>query len=174
MKCTELLLQDHKLILRALDVLEQMAKRVERHEPLEHDDVEVVLQFLRVFGDDFHQAREESALFPELLRDVHAQEPSLRQMLFEHDQERSLVEGLEDALYTKNGKQFTQFAIRLVELLRNHVHKEDSVLFGIVDRLLSAQQDAQIVKEFEKFHLDPVLVRQLEQLERKYIRKAAA
>jgi hemerythrin-like domain-containing protein len=173
MKCTDLLLQDHKLIGRALDVLEQMAKRVERLEPVEHDDIESVLRFLRKFGDDIHQAREESALFPELLRNPHAQEPSLRQILFEHDQERSLVEGVEDALYTKNGKQFVQFANHLVELLRNHIRKEDSVLFVIAERLLSAEQDERIIAELEKYNLEPILTRELQELESKYIRKAA-
>jgi len=39
MKCTDLLGQEHKIILRALDVLGEMAKRVEKHQALEHDDV---------------------------------------------------------------------------------------------------------------------------------------
>lgn len=173
MKCTDLLLQDHKLIARALDVLEQMARRVERHHPIEHDDVECVLRFLRKFGDDIHQAREESGLFPELLRSFQAQEPSLKQMLFEHDQERSLVEGVEEALYMKNGRQFVEFANHLIELLRNHLRKEDAGLFVIVDRLLSAEQDERIVAELDKYHFEPILTRELQQLEEKYIRKVA-
>lgn len=173
MKCTDILLQDHKLMLRALDVLEQMAKRVERHEALEHDDVDAVLRFLRVFGDDFHQSREESGLFPELLRKAHGQEAPLRQMLFEHEQERSLVEGLEDSLYTKNGKEFAHFAHRLIELLRNHVRKEDNILFGITERMLTKEQDEQVVAQFEKFALAPGILRDLQELEWKYLRKAA-
>jgi hemerythrin-like domain-containing protein len=173
MKCTDLLLDDHKLLLRALEVLEQMAKRVENHEPLEHDDVEIVLRFLRVFGDDFHQSREESALFPELLRTAHGQETPLRQMLFEHDQERSLVEGLEDALYTKNGTEFAHFANRLVELLRSHVRKEDNMLFAITERLLSPEQDDRVVALFEKFQMNPAILRDVQELESKYMRKAA-
>ena len=89
MKCTELLIQDHKAILRALAVLEQMANRVEDHQPLEHDDVETILRFLRSFADEYHQGKEESALFPELRRTKNVNDPALRQMLFEHDQERS-------------------------------------------------------------------------------------
>src|SRR6516164_4550030 len=103
MKCTELLIQDHKTILRALDILDQMADRVENHKVVEHDDVETILRFLRTFADEYHQGKEESALFPELRRTLTGYDPALRQMLFEHDQERSLVEAIEDALFTKKG-----------------------------------------------------------------------
>jgi len=75
-----------------------MAGRVERDQPVEADeadDIETILRFLRVFADDHHQAKEESALFPELRRTSAGNQGPLRQMTFEHDQERSLVEGLE-------------------------------------------------------------------------------
>ena len=93
MKCTDLLFQDHKIILRCLDVLEHMAARVQNDQPFETEDLQAVLRFLRTFTDDHHQTKEESALFPELRRTSAAQEGPLRHMLFEHDQERSLVEG---------------------------------------------------------------------------------
>src|SRR6185295_19757773 len=97
MKCTDLLMQDHKVILRSLHVLECMEARVEEHETLDMQDVETLLRFLRRFGDDYHQTKEESALFPELLRSSSRQNDVLRQMLFEHDQERSLTGALEEA-----------------------------------------------------------------------------
>ena len=102
MKCTDLLIQDHKIILRCLDVLQQMALCVEKGQPPVEQDVVTLLGFLRTFADEHHQMKEESALFPELLRASSKQDGPLRQMLFEHDQERSLVEGLEDSLFTKH------------------------------------------------------------------------
>ena len=68
MKCTDLLIQEHKIILRALDVLDHMATRVENSQLVAFEDVETLLRFLRGFADDHHQAQEESALFPELMR----------------------------------------------------------------------------------------------------------
>lgn len=172
MKCTDLLIQDHKAILRALDVLEQMAKRIEDHHPFEHDDVEAVLRFLRSFADDYHQGKEESALFPELRR-VLPQGP-VRQILFEHDQERSLVDGIEDALFTKRGQEFVHFAHRLIQLMRDHVRKEDIVLFEIVGRAFTREQDESVAAEFGKFEINPVFLSDLQALERKYLKKKAA
>ena len=173
MKCTNLLIEDHKIILRALDVLEQMAKRVENHQVLEHDDIETVLRFLRSFADDYHQGKEESALFPEVRR-VLAPEGPVRQMLFEHDQERSLVDGIEDALFTKKGFEFVQFSNRLIDLMRDHVRKENDILFGIIELLLSPEQDESVVAQFESFTVDAASVQDLRGLEAKYLSRKVA
>ena len=173
MKCTDLLIQDHKVILRCLDVLQQMATNVEKGEHPAEEDVVKLLRFLRVFADENHQLKEESALFPELRRVCCAQEGPLRQMLFEHDQERSLVEAIEDSLYTRNGVDFAHFANRLAGLIRNHIYKEDHILFEIVDRSLSPEQDEKVVAEFDKYQVNPSFLADLRRLERTYVRKAA-
>ena len=173
MKCTDLLIHDHKIILRALDVLEHMGKRVERDQTVEQEDVEFLLRFLREFADDHHQVKEESALFPELRRTCSKEDGTVRQMLFEHDQERSLVEALEEALYTKKHDEFVYFADRYVSLIRNHVYKEDYILFEIVERSLSAEQDAKVSSELSKFPVNREVFADLRRLERKYVRKVA-
>jgi hemerythrin-like domain-containing protein len=173
MKCTDLLIQEHKIILRALNVLDQMAARVEEDQPVEAQDVETILRFLRAFADEHHQAKEESALFPELMRTSAANEGPLRQMIFEHDQERSLVEGLEDSLRTKKGLEFVQLANRLTQLIRTHIRKEDYILFDIADRSLSAVQDERVTAELNKFQVDLNFLSDLRRLEWTYLRRVA-
>ena len=173
MKCTNHLMQEHKVILRALNILEQMGLCVEKHETVSIEDVEVLLRFLRRFADDYHQTKEESALFPELRRSSSEQNAALRQMLFEHDQERSLVSALEEALYTRKGPEFTHFANAYVVLIRSHIKKEDTILFDIVERSLSAEQDQSVMAEFVKYQINPDCLADLNRLEWKYLRKAA-
>jgi hemerythrin-like domain-containing protein len=177
MKCTDLLFQDHVIILRALDIIDQMAANIEKGDPVHPVDIEDVLRFLRVFGDEHHQAKEESVLFPALLGVARLQHAPLRHMLFEHDQERSLIEGLEDALKTKNGSDFRHYARRLSGLLRNHIDKENNILFDIVEKSLSKEQREQVAAEFEKFDIGwedrQVLNDNLHRLERKYLGIAA-
>ena len=84
MKCTDLLDNDHQIILRAVDVLEQMADDVRKGHSVDPQDVEFVIRFLKEFEDEHHQTKEESALFPILLKNAGAQEAKLRQMMFEH------------------------------------------------------------------------------------------
>jgi hemerythrin-like domain-containing protein len=97
----------------------------------------------------------------------------LREMIFEHDQERSLVEGLEDALYTKKGVEFVHFAHRLTALIRTHIYKEDTVLFAIAERCLSAAQDERVAAELEKFRIDSSILADLQTLQSAYLTKAA-
>jgi hemerythrin-like domain-containing protein len=173
MKCTNLLIQDHRIILRALEVLQAMAERTEKGEAVGAEDVGTLLRFLRAFADDHHQGKEESALFPELSRTCAIDYPSVRQMVFEHNQERSLVEGLEDALHTKKGLEFVYFANRLIEFLSDHIEKEEDVMFVIAERWLSVEQDERTTSELAKFQVDPELLADLRRLESTYLRPAA-
>ena len=173
MKCTDLLTQEHKTILRALDILDHMAARIKEDQPLAVEDVETILRFLRAFADNQHQAKEESALFPELLRTSAANGPPLRQMIFEHDQERSLVEGLEDSLRTKRGMEFVHFANRLTGLIRTHIRKEDNILFPMAERCLSPEQDERVTTELNKFEVDVAFLADLRRLEWTYLRSVA-
>jgi hemerythrin-like domain-containing protein len=173
MKCTELLTRDHTIIVRALDVLDQMAVLVANDQTVDPQDVEALLRFLRTFADNHHQTKEESALFPELMRTTAGSQKPLQQMIFEHDQERSLVEGLEDALYTKKGKEFVHFANRLSSLIRAHVDKEDNLLFEIVNRSLSSEQDERITAELNKFRIDLGVLADLRRLEWTYLKRVA-
>jgi hemerythrin-like domain-containing protein len=173
MKSTGLLSQDHKIILRALEVLQAVATRTERGEPVDAEDVRSLLRFLRVFADDYHQAKEESAFFPELMRACAANHDALRHMIFQHNQERSLVEGLEDALCTKNVLEFVYFADRLIQLISSHIQKEEDVMFDIAEQSLSVEVDDRVASQLEKFRVDPEILADLQGLEWKYLRRAA-
>ena len=67
MKCTEILLQDHIIIRRALDIVDGMLRKLDEGQRIEIYDAATILKFLRVFGDQYHQAMEETVLFPALL-----------------------------------------------------------------------------------------------------------
>jgi hemerythrin-like domain-containing protein len=84
--------QDHKTIVL------QCIVEGEKPERVDQNDTATLLRFLRVFADEHHHMKEESVLFPELMRTSQTEAGPLRHLLFEHTQERSLVEGLEDAL----------------------------------------------------------------------------
>jgi hemerythrin-like domain-containing protein len=173
MKCTDLLVQDHKIILRALDVLQVLAERTEEGVPVSAEDVETFVRFLRAFADDHHQGKEESALFPYLVATSGIDYPAVRHMVFEHNQERSLVEGLEEALHTNKGLEFVYFANRLTQLLRTHIEKEEGVMFDIAERSISAEQDKCITRELAAFRIDAQLLADLRRLEGKYLRRSA-
>jgi hemerythrin-like domain-containing protein len=171
-------MDEHKTILQALAVLEAMGQKAGSGEMPPRQDLQDVLRFLKTFADDHHQAREEAILFPVLMRACDCEQtPSIKHMVFEHNQERSLINGLEDSLQTSNAPDCAYYAKRLGDILRVHIYKEDHILFELVEKKLSAKEDAEVVAGFEQMALSPAandaLRSRLRELERKYLGKAA-
>ena len=177
-KCTELLSQEHKTILRMTNVLSEMAKK--SGERLIKEDVLAILQILRSFADELHQGKEEGSLFPVFMGACSPSEGNaVRHMIFEHNQDRSLMEGIEDAVRNSDPGNFAKYANRLVEILRTHIYKEDSILFEFVNKALSAEDDKKVVAGFQEYDRDfqqrghGQLLRRLQDLEWKYFGKVA-
>ena len=179
MKCIEALNTEHKTMLRIADVLESMGN--EAAEKLEYNpaDVDAMFKLLHSFGDQLHQAKEEGALFPAFIAHADPSEyASVRHMMFEHEQDRALMSGMADAIARANAAQFAEYAERLATILRNHIFKEDNILFETIRTHLSPEDDKRIVDEFEHFDRDfhtqhPKLLETLRGLEWKYLRKIA-
>jgi hemerythrin-like domain-containing protein len=173
-------MDEHKQILRALNILEQMASCVDCGQAIDGQDFEDILRFLKMFADEHHQGKEEAVLFPAMMASVPPeQRRALKQMIFEHDQERSLVEGMEDALRTRKGKDLVYFAQRLIQILRTHIYKEDHVLFELADKAFSREQDVATANELERYDfpwrakvLDG-LQKRLHKMEWKYLGRTA-
>ena len=177
MKSTNLLTQEHKLILRALNVLDALTAAMEARGEFDEDAVDRVLDFLRWFGDAHHQAKEETILFPAIKACADAQDRPVRHMMFEHDQERQSIEDLEKDVRLGKLPDFAATANKLSSTLRNHIYKEDQLLFPVADSLLSSQQDDAIFEQLQRFDtpLDKQTLEhkqsELHSFEWKYLRK---
>ena len=142
MKSTDLLLEDHQKILGALDVLAEIVARAERGQSVDQNDVESILDFLKGFGDRHHQGKEEHVLFPALLTDkAQKNYRELCRLVFEHDRERSLVEGLSESVETKRTNDLVYYGKRLNDILRAHIKQEEDGLFPLVGAALSPAED---------------------------------
>jgi hemerythrin-like domain-containing protein len=178
-RCIEILSNEHKTILTIAHILEAMSKQAEALSEYDPIDVEEMLHILRAYGDDVHQAKEEGALFPVFTKRCSSNEyAAVRHMLFEHDQDRSLMTGMEDALGRADAPQFAEYATRLATMLRNHIYKEDNILFEMIANELSPEDDALVMAEFAAFDRDfepqrQLLLERLRHLEWRYLRKIA-
>jgi hemerythrin-like domain-containing protein len=157
-----------------------MADRAKQLQMPEQADVEALLGFFRHFADEHHQTKEETILFPSLR--VAGAEKSItpmRQMVFEHEQERSLIQALEDALRTKNHADFAYFGHRMADVLSNHIYKEDNILFQLAHKAIPKDKDITLVQEMADFDksLRPGVyddwMRTVNRLEWKYLNKVA-
>jgi len=177
MKSTDLLIQEHKLILRALDVLDAMSVSIEKTGTCELADIDRILDFLRSFADAHHQAKEETVLFPALKSAAATHGRSVDHMVLEHGHERSLVEQMEKDLRLANLSEFVGRANLLCSTLRNHIYKEDRILFATADAILTTREDDEVFERLSHFdtQLDKQAidekVKELRSLEWKHLRK---
>ncbi len=150
---TKNLEDDHVFILRLIDVMEVMTTVSEPE--IEH--LEEVVAIIRSFADGLHHAKEESLLFPLMAeRGFSMQFGPIAVMLQDHEDGRNYVKGMaENIALLKNGELS---ALNLVyynmlgygELLRNHISKENNVLFRMADNALSSADHQSLTEQFDQ------------------------
>jgi hemerythrin-like domain-containing protein len=179
MKSRNLLWEDHGQILRVLNVLEEMAARVQRGQEPNEKDVKGVVAFLKGFGDSHHQGKEEFVVFPALLRGAgQKNHRELCHLVFEHNRQRSLIDGIADSMLTGKRKDFVYCAGNLVKILRTHLKEEDDVLLPLMESILSPADDERVVNDMKGYDRQwqdkelSGLLQSLNDLESKYLRKA--
>lgn len=132
------LMDEHQTILRTLAALEALVTDAEhREEPT--STLEACVDFLRTYADRLHHGKEEALLFPALeRRGLPADQGPTAAMRHEHDEGRALVRGMGEALAADpvDRDAFDAAARGFVALLRNHIAKEDHVLFPLAGRVL--------------------------------------
>src|SRR5262249_8223172 len=100
MRCIELVMQEHVILRRGLDILDGMVSKLEGGERIEIADAITILKFFRFFGVEYHQTIEENVVFPSLLR-AAPQESRLRHMLSDHGEQPEVVTAIESALSSR-------------------------------------------------------------------------
>jgi hemerythrin-like domain-containing protein len=156
-KATEELRHEHRAIERVLASLEVAAERIVKGERVNPELLARSLAFAREFVDQCHHAKEENALFPALV-DVGASSRGgpVDEMLGEHQQGRSLVAEASTALADYGaqapgaGASLSGALRGYVGLLRQHIAKEDGILFPLADRTLDDMKKAAIAEAFDR------------------------
>jgi hemerythrin-like domain-containing protein len=157
MRPTEVLMAEHRVIEQVLNCLEQLAKRCEAGQPLDTESANQAIDFIRTFADGCHHAKEEDLLFPQMEQKGFSREQGpTGVMLNEHEQGRRHVSAMADAITRISAgdvaatEVFTKHARAYVQLLRQHIFKEDHCLFPMADQVFSATEQDELARSFSK------------------------
>ena len=152
-KPTEILSDEHRVIERVLDALQRLTA-VPVNPSLEQ--WRKALEFFRHFADQCHHFKEEKVLFPALEEHGIPREGGpIGMMLAEHEEGRGHVRSMIDAVEQVaqgNGAASTTLmdhARAYVTLLREHIQKEDDILFRMADEVIPEEEQRRILKDFE-------------------------
>lgn len=140
---TRALVNEHRLILRMIALLENNAARTAGGSYTNWQFYLDGVDFIRNYADRFHHAKEEDVLFEALIKNGMPRENSpIAAMLMEHDQGRAFVKSMEsaalEALAGRSGREQTiaDNALAYAALLREHISKEDEILYPLAERVI--------------------------------------
>jgi hemerythrin-like domain-containing protein len=156
MEATDILRNEHALILRAVDILDEVVRRLEGGDVIRPASLGPLVDFFRLFADDCHHAKEEGALFPELEEAGYGKSPGpLAVLRLEHEEGRARLRTLAVAIRhferKESRERFVIAAREYSALLRHHIRKENDGLLVLADRVLGPAQDRWLVSAFATY-----------------------
>jgi len=134
--CLEELKSDHKEILKSLDVLEKAVSG-------ENYDAKAVADFLdfTVSFAEPHHHKEEDVLFPKLEeKGIPREGGPIGMMLLEHARKREYVKNAREALNESDEIKIKENSLAIVNLMRDHIYKEDNILYPCAEDVLSMDE----------------------------------
>jgi hemerythrin-like domain-containing protein len=136
---------EHEVILRALAVVERAGERLAAGRPVDETALAELVQVCRTFADKCHHGKEEDTLFPILQEKGLGS--TLAVFLEEHEEGRRYLKTLEG---TAPPAERAAAARRYVGLLRDHIDRENGVLFPMADDVLSPEEHAELARRYAK------------------------
>lgn len=132
--CIEELTADHEKILAKVDELEKEIS------PADRGKIKEFLHFAETFVEP-HLQKEEKVLFPALeKKGIPKEGGPIGMMLFEHETKRGYVKKLQKALAKDEEEEIKEYAQAIVSLLRDHIFKEDNILYPCARDVLTSEE----------------------------------
>ncbi len=163
MKPTDVLKEEHRGIEQMLDILESILNRMEQGEYANAGHLEKIVDFFQVFADTCHHGKEEELLFPSLeAAGLPSEGGPVSVMLAEHNQGRSFILGMKEGIErykqanSRDGALFTENAWNYIMLLRQHIDKENNILFRMADMHIPEDRQQELLVEFEEIETERI------------------
>lgn len=158
--CIRHLLREHREVEGGISTFEQFLSdqsHMEQWGGNEREDFRLI-QDLFYRHLDKHIRKEEEVLFPALESFLPRDLGPLAVLRGEHEDVRELTRRVQTAgelrarglAGTEARAHLQQFGAGLVRVLRDHIYKEDRILFPMVTRFLTPERDAQLLRQMEE------------------------
>jgi len=159
------LADEHDYVQLVVGAMNTEVAYIERTGRVHADRVAQMVDFTRNFTDGDHHAKEEDLLFPFLEERSAAAAGTISVLLSEHEAARDCIRAIAAALpdvdstdAERAGAAKTVIAenLRLYAfLLPLHIGKEDSVLFPLMEEVLSVQEQEMLGEDFARVGREP-------------------
>ncbi len=155
MRPTQDLVNEHNAVLIMLQVMDSFAQKAADEKTLNTEHLDKIIEFLQVFVDKCHHGKEEKELLPVLLAVGNAKDKIMVDLtLKEHEEGRNFVRGIKGNLdlYKLGNQQALDGIITNIKnfnrLLKEHIRKENTILFPRADEIISEEKQIEMEKAF--------------------------
>ncbi|MCE5221265.1 MAG: hemerythrin domain-containing protein [Clostridium sp.] len=183
MNSIELMIEEHKNIIRMLKVMRKACNRILESGEICYEDFDKMIDFVRNYADAHHHGKEEKFLFKEMVVNLGKIGTNVvtHGMLVEHDWGRLFISELREALKRmKSGEEESMLdvianAIGYTNHMVRHISKEDSIVYTFAAKELAPEvldsinrQTQSFEEEADKNGIQVHYIEILEELEAKY------
>jgi hemerythrin-like domain-containing protein len=154
MKATDLLRDDHRLIERTLAALAMATVQLEQSAPVRPGFFLGVVEFFEGFVHGVHYRREEGVFFPAMERAGAPRTAGpLAVAIREHEESRGIARAMRSAAERWGAgdesarQQLAEDARRYVSLLKQHIAREDQLLFPMAEDMIPGEDHFQLVDD---------------------------
>jgi len=163
MSGTDDLRSEHLGVERMLATLDAMSALLHEGGRVDPADLDHAIEFLRVFVDQCHHAKEEEHLFPALrVAGVTTAEKTIEVLLGDHERGRSGVARIAEAAHRLAAgddiarEELAGALSAYTELLRAHIDREERDCFDLADRELPVEVQDDLVEAYERIEHEVV------------------
>jgi hemerythrin-like domain-containing protein len=154
MKPTDDLREEHKAVKLMLKILDGVCVDIEAGRSVKQENLQGLVEFMRVFVDKCHHTKEEAYLFPEMEKSgISGSEELIASLKNEHETGRQYVSRIEQVISKKEEHRelsnMVENSRAYIQLLTLHIDKEDNELFPMADAYLSQAVQANLLESFE-------------------------
>lgn len=186
MNSVGILVEEHRQILRMLDVMHCASLHLLSGSPVDGEDWRGMVAFVRQYADRIHHGKEENYLFKMIVDEMGEVGDNLirRGMMVEHDIGRLYSSDLDAAITAYEAEPIDENRLSILvaagsyeKLLRRHIQKENDTVFPFGEKILSKAATAWVEERVHHFEQEQANINEretqlarLRELEKIYIR----
>jgi hemerythrin-like domain-containing protein len=140
------LVDEHLVIKKLVALIPEIIKSLDLESAPGRETISNSLDFIRNYADKYHHAKEEEILFKYFDENLDI----LDVMHQDHETARGHVRAIGEGLDKKDKPAVAEHLASYHELLKEHIKKEDEILYPWIDRNLSDTQVGELYAKFNK------------------------
>jgi hemerythrin-like domain-containing protein len=140
------LVEEHDRIKRLLSMVPFICDSMEKSSEINRKLIDKAVFYIRNYADKFHHAKEEDILF----KYTDEEQEIIKVMYQEHDYGRNYIREAIEGVEEGNISKITSNLRNYMELLFNHIKKEDEILYPWIEKAMTKGQLEELERLFSE------------------------